>query len=175
MKTYTSKQKIKFLPLIIAGGIVILVALASLVYVYALGGNLFGWTATSESTTSTDSSTQTSKDPSGTDKKKNLIDNNDNTKDPINQNITLEATQKGSTVTITTKLTGYSDGECALDISSDGKSISKTAEIIYQPEFSTCAGFSVNTSELEKGTWNITLTVTSGSSSTHRELTLEVE
>lgn len=176
MKTYTPKQKNKLIPFLIAGGIVVLLIAGSLVYVYGLGGNLFGWTAQPSATDSSDTST-TPQDPSGNDKKQDLISNDDSDdQNPVTpSNITLSATQTDNEVTITTKLVGYSDGECALVVGSDNGSLTRNAEIIYQPEFSTCAGFSIDTAELGKGTWNISLTVTSGSSSDKKELSLEVK
>lgn len=175
MKTYTTKQNNKLVPFLVIGGVVVLLVAGSLVYVYGLGGNLFGWTRQSSTKDSSDTST-TPQDPSGNDKKQDLINDDGDDQDPVTpSNITLSATQTDSMVTITTKLVGYSDGECALVVGSDNGSLTRKAEIIYQPEFSTCAGFSIDTAELGKGTWNISLTVTSGSSSDKKELTLEVK
>lgn len=65
-----------------------------------------------------------------------------------------------STVTIFTKLKDYASGNCELTVTSGAKSYSTTAQILYQPEYSSCAGFSVPVSELNTGTWTIKLTAT---------------
>lgn len=76
--------------------------------------------------------------------------------------IQLSAKQQGSTVVVTTKLTGqgYSSGSCKLTATQGVSTNSQTADIIYQPEYSTCAGFSVPVSTLGSGTWQINLSVT---------------
>lgn len=84
---------------------------------------------------------------------------------PTSESINLSAQQDStSTVTVLTKLQGFPDGECSLLIQNGSKSTTKTAPIIYQPEFSSCAGFSINKSELGSGIWNITLTAKTSSS-----------
>lgn len=75
--------------------------------------------------------------------------------------VSISATQEGSSVTIVSKITGIGDGTCALAITNNSRSYHKEASVIYQPNYSSCAGFSVPTSELGKGTWNIELTVNS--------------
>lgn len=67
-------------------------------------------------------------------------------------------------VTVLTQLTGFPDGECNLVVQNGAKSTTKTAQIIYQPEFSTCAGFTVAKSELGAGAWTFTLTAKTSSS-----------
>lgn len=79
-----------------------------------------------------------------------------------NSSIELSANKDGSNVTIIAKLKeqGYSQGKCLLIISTNGKEYSQEAEIIYQPEYSTCAGFSVPISSVGYGSWDISLSVT---------------
>lgn len=90
-------------------------------------------------------------------------------------NITLTATQSSSDkITVLTKLKGYSDGTCSLSIVNGSKTYTQSASVIYQPEFSTCAGFSVPTASLGSGTWNLTLNVVSGGVTTQKSTTLEV-
>lgn len=79
------------------------------------------------------------------------------------------------TVTVFTKLSGYSDGECKLDVSNNSMSYSKTANVIFQPEYSTCAGFTIPISELSNGTWSISLAVTSSGSTITKQLSVEVK
>ena len=46
------------------------------------------------------------------------------------------------------------------EVTVNGKKYSQEAEIIYQPEYSTCAGFSVPISSVGNGSWDISLSVT---------------
>lgn len=113
--------------------------------------------------------------------KESFLDNNnhnaDNTKDTSQQRTTqaqpapipasakhieLSAEQSGETVVVTTKLReqGFSSGQCVLTITSSEQRSEQHAAIIYQPEYSTCAGFSVPARSLPKGTWHISLAVT---------------
>jgi len=77
---------------------------------------------------------------------------------PTTSQIDLSANQENSNVTITAKMQGISSGTCELAITNGSKSVNKSAEIIYQPEFSSCAGFSIQKSELGSGNWAINLT-----------------
>jgi hypothetical protein len=91
-------------------------------------------------------------------------------------NIVLSAQQSSSdAATITTKLYSYSDGQCELTVTNSGAQYKKSAPVIYQSEFSTCAGFNVPVSSLGPGTWNISLSVTSGGISQVKTTTLEVK
>ena len=90
-------------------------------------------------------------------------------------NITLTATRTDSlNVTISTKLVGYSDGSCSLAITNGQATYDRTAQVLYQPEFSTCEGFAVPISQLGTGTWSISLTVTSEGNSITKTTTLGV-
>ncbi len=82
--------------------------------------------------------------------------------------------ESNNTVTVIGKLYGYSDGICSLLATNSGKENSQTAPVIYQAEFSSCAGFSVPVSNLGTGTWNIKLTVASGGVSKSMAMTLGV-
>jgi hypothetical protein len=80
------------------------------------------------------------------------------------QSIQLSAKQDNqNTVTVFTKLYGITGGNCSLSITNGNNTYSDTADVIYQPEYSSCAGFSVPTSGLGMGAWSITLTVNSAS------------
>ncbi|HRN97003.1 MAG TPA: hypothetical protein PLZ58_00935 [Candidatus Saccharibacteria bacterium] len=63
--------------------------------------------------------------------------------------------------TIDQKIT---DGNCKLVLTnkSTGKTITQTADILANPSSSTCKGFSVSTTKLSSGIWDITITITSG-------------
>ncbi len=89
--------------------------------------------------------------------------------------ITLSAEKTGSDVVISTKLIGYAAGTCDVSISNSTKTYQNTADILYQPEYSTCAGFTVPYSQLGSGNWKITLTVTpDGGSSVVKIITAEI-
>jgi hypothetical protein len=90
-----------------------------------------------------------------------------NTSGPTSQpsddtSISLSARQESNnSVTVVTKLYGYSSGSCQLQVTNGDQTESQSAEVIYQSQYSTCAGFSVPTGKLGAGTWNIKLTTTS--------------
>ncbi len=89
--------------------------------------------------------------------------------------ITVTAKQEGSSVTVLTKIQSVAEGNCKLTATNGAKSTSQEAEVIYQPEFSSCAGFGVPVSTLGSGTWNITLTVMpTGGTAISKSTTLEV-
>lgn len=90
--------------------------------------------------------------------------------------ITLTAEQQGSTVSILTKLRDFSGGLCELSISNAGKTYTATAEVIYQPEFSSCAGFAIPVSKLGAGQWTIVLSATpTGGSKLTKTILTEVK
>ncbi|MGV9002170.1 MAG: hypothetical protein ACOH18_04445 [Candidatus Saccharimonadaceae bacterium] len=67
---------------------------------------------------------------------------------------------EGNSVTIITQLDGYASGSCELVITNGAKTYTATVSILYQPEHSTCAGYSVPIASLGNGTWHIKLSVT---------------
>lgn len=89
--------------------------------------------------------------------------------------IELSAQKESSSVTVLTKLHGISNGTCTLTVTNNAKTNSQTADIIYQNEFSSCAGFSVPISSLGTGTWNILLVTESNSNRLEKTLTFEVK
>lgn len=90
------------------------------------------------------------------------------------ENIQIDAKQEGSSVTISTRLTGYSDGTCTLLITNGSRTSTKTAQVVYASRFSTCAGYSVPVSEFGTGTWSLKLSVTSGGTTTEKLASVEV-
>lgn len=95
---------------------------------------------------------------------------------PANSNgITVVAMQSNSQVIVTTKLVGYSDGTCNLSITNGAKTFSQSATVIYQPQYSTCAGFTVPVEQLGTGGWTINLTVTSGGITTTKSAAFEAK
>ncbi len=89
-------------------------------------------------------------------------------------NIQIDAKQEGSSVTISTRLTGYSDGTCNLLITNGSRTNTKTAQVVYASQFSTCAGYSVPVSEFGNGMWSLKLSVTSGDTTTEKLASVEV-
>lgn len=55
-----------------------------------------------------------------------------------------------------------SSGTCTLTLTSNGRTVTRTANIIQNPSSSSCEGFSIPVTELGSGTWNINLAVNSG-------------
>lgn len=120
-------------------------------------------------------------DKLNTEKKKDFIENTNQTGSPSEtpppSTTSLELSAKretNNTVTVFTKLYGYSDGTCELTITNGGKTVSQRAEVIYQPEFASCAGFSVPIDPLGKGAWNIKLSVSSSGNTQEKTISFEV-
>ncbi len=90
-------------------------------------------------------------------------------------NVKVSAERAGSSVTVLTKLYGYSDGTCTLAITNASRTFTQTAAVIYQSQFSTCAGFSVPVSQLGTGAWNIKLTVDSQGNTASNTTTLDIK
>jgi len=94
---------------------------------------------------------------------------------PANNNgITITPRTSGNSVIIGTKLVGYSDGTCTLTATNGSKTNTQTADVIYAPNYSTCAGFSIPKATLGPGTWNLTLSVSSGGNTTSKSTTYGV-
>lgn len=55
-----------------------------------------------------------------------------------------------------------SGGTCELTLTSDSKTVIRSAEIIQNPSSSACAGFDIPVAELSQGTWSIEIKVSSG-------------
>lgn len=72
----------------------------------------------------------------------------------------ISASQDGNSVTVLTRIQNIAEGSCTLTASSGSKITTQTAQIIYQPEFSSCAGFSIATNTLGAGTWTVSITAT---------------
>ena len=80
-------------------------------------------------------------------------------------NISFTTQNTNGSLVVTTKLQGFSgSGTCNLVLKNDDSSVTESAEVIYQEEYSSCAGFSIPLSSVQRsGTWNITLSVTTNS------------
>lgn len=105
------------------------------------------------------------------------IDNDTNDQNSTSKNASINASQEDETqVTVKTRVTGASSGDCTLRIVNGGKTKNYKAKLMYQPQFSTCAGFSIPISDLGTGVWNISLTVETGQDTLQSDkITLEVK
>lgn len=102
--------------------------------------------------------------------------NGNNPIEHTSEDITLTSSQEADgSVTIMAQLANYSDGTCNLSIINGNDTYSQTAEIIYQPTFSTCAGFNVPSGKIPAGVWQITLTATSKGATNSKTITAEVK
>ena len=94
---------------------------------------------------------------------------------PTSASLTLTASQSGSNVTVLTQIQNVAEGTCKLVVSNGIKSTTQIAKIIYQPQFSSCAGFTVPTDKVGAGTWSIAVSVTpADSTAITKKITLEV-
>lgn len=91
---------------------------------------------------------------------------------------TVELTAKeesDDTITIFTKLTNVPTGSCILTIRNNSQQTTQTAPVIYQPEYSTCAGFSISKSSLGPGKWQINLAVETADTKYTQSVDVEVK
>lgn len=74
---------------------------------------------------------------------------------------------------VKTELAGSGWNKCTLMLKHNNQTITKEADVLYQPSFSTCMGFAVGASELADGEWNLTLTAskTDGTTATATKTT----
>jgi len=80
-----------------------------------------------------------------------------------------------NTVSVITMLTNIGSGTCNLAITNKTNTYKADAEVIYQAEFSTCAGFSVPIDQLGNGTWSISVAVNSNGKTYSKSTSLEVQ
>ena len=95
---------------------------------------------------------------------------------PTADNISLSTQiESDGSLTVMTQLVNYSDGNCDLTVSNGNNLITKSAIVIYQPTFSTCAGFNIPASELGSGNWQISLSVTSEGQVNTKTTSVEIQ
>jgi len=104
-----------------------------------------------------------------TDNKNQKTDSTDNTSSP-SQNLTVTITaanQNSNTLQVRALITPLiASGTCTITMTkSDQPSLSRTANIQPTSSSSTCEGFDIDISSLEKGTWNISIQVQSNNQS----------
>lgn len=76
------------------------------------------------------------------------------------QSFDMAISQDASGLVVQAKAAGVSSGSCKLVASKGSTAITQTADVLFQPEFSTCAGFTVPSNQLVAGEWNVQLTIT---------------
>ena len=115
--------------------------------------------------------------------KQNLIENASNpptapvttqTSNPPKQSENIELSAQAGpndSITVISKLTGISSGSCNLKATSASGSYEASAGVIFQPEYSTCAGFSIPIKTLGTGALTLTLRVSSGGSTSEKTIT----
>lgn len=107
------------------------------------------------------------------DKKQALIEG-DAGKNKQNTSTAIEIStrqESDKTVTILSKITGQAGKDkCKLSISNNGKRVDQEADVIYQTEFSSCAGFTIPIDQLGAGRWSITISVGDKSNTTTAEV-----
>lgn len=155
--------------------------LAVLIVFLATTGTFLVWSSTQKTRDNEQSSSSTPTEAqqkesatSNANEKQQFLDNEAKQKDstgetpqpskpPTNQDVDLAARTEGENVIITSKITTLQSGTCTLRITGGPTPFSQQAAIIYNPEFSTCAGFSINKQSISASTWTITLEVSNGS------------
>lgn len=173
MKIYTKKQK-RFLPLIIGGAAVVLLILASTVYVYALGGNLFGWKASQEAqdtVTEEDLQQVINESPAteeeietGKQIKEDSVttDEDDDSEAVSNVSVIISSIQQSDQELKITALvqTVTNSGTCTLNLSKGSTSITKEVGVQALSSTSTCRGFTLNRDDegITDGDWSIKVT-----------------
>lgn len=145
--------------------------------------NLFGSSASDTSAKGPTPEQKAEEEKTNADAKQEYLDDTYKDKDdtpvvtpPADATVSISAKQEGSSVTVLTKIQSVAEGNCTLTVTNGAKSATQEAAIIYQPEFSSCAGFGVPVSALGAGTWNIKLTVLpTGGTAISKTTTLEVK
>ena len=146
---------------------IIFIIIVSILVVGAIGGITYALISNNANNSQSTDTTQSNSDTDGTDSKQDLIENGDTPAEPASDpSIELTLTQDSQQVTVSSKLHDYSDGTCTLKVNQGTNNYSDSAPVIFQSEFSTCAGFSVPISELGKGTWSVSLSVESAGKTT---------
>ena len=165
-----SKNKKKFRILLIIALAVLLVAGGAVAYYFLNAQNEKPMVLNQDSPDETEAKQQL-------EDKKNAIENQGEESSgnaTPNESIELNIQQRDDTIVISTKLAGASSGKCKLSINGNSNSFSSSADIIYQSEFSTCAGFSVQKSELGSGSWNIKLEIQTPNGTSSKNVSFEV-
>ncbi len=179
MKIQKTKRSAKKMSMLVVASILVAlagIAAAYFFYKHSSSTSQQPTSATSDVTDTTNSSSDDSATSNQTKDRDEHLSDSESTSDLSADNISLTISKSSSEVTITGNITAFSgSGTCKLRLTKGSSAVAKSATIIYQPEYSTCAGFSINRSELSPGTWNVTLVVESSDKTYTKngELTLD--
>lgn len=171
-----SPRKTAKKPFFIAAGVLALIVIATLTYVFAFNGSILGWnnhnaSPKSGSSTNLDKPTD-GQVQAGSDIKKENLDKANGDSDtppaPVTQPgsdkksveiIITAANQNNNVLQIRTQIaTVTSTGKCTLTLSKAEQTVTKTADIQPLASTSACKGFDIPVSELSLGSWQATLT-----------------
>lgn len=175
MKTTKSKNSKQKTTLIVVCSTIAALALAVGTYAVMYNSSL----PTPQDSQTTGESDGASVDAPDPNDKQNFLDaesepGNETPPSTTPTSISLEAKDNGQSVTVITNLGSLPEGECTLTISSGESSITKSAPVIYNPEYSTCAGFSIKKSELAAKNWTLKLDVIHADKSYSSTITYEL-
>lgn len=131
-------------------------------------------TDSSDQNNNTSDSTNTPPDDSDSESPLKSEDENGQTNvTPKTVSITKVWEDSSQNVIVQTKLTGTGWKTCNLTFTQGSKTVKRSAEVIFQPEFSTCAGFSLRASEFPaEGSWSARL---AGVTSTGKTVTSDAK
>ncbi len=162
---------------------VIAIVGAATTYVYALNGNIFGWTNTPITTTTpqpssnpANSSTDTKTGTNGSDQPPSPQTVKGSTKKNV-ESVVTAAAQNGSTLQVRSIIYLVTNtGTCKLTMTKSGSStVTKSAGVQSLPSSSTCAGFDIPVSELSNGQWNVVVNFENDNYTSSATKTVEIK
>lgn len=172
MKVSSNKNTKKPLKIIIAAVIVLLAGLGAVLIVNYNQNNNNITPADNKSAEETKNDLDTKENLIGDPDSQDAVD----TPKANNDSVTITNSQTTTSVTIFVKLLNVPAGSCELRITNGSKEYTSTAPVIYQPEFSSCAGFTVAKSNLNgPGAWNLTLNIINDQINLTKSTTIEVK
>jgi hypothetical protein len=158
-------------PLIITVMVIAIFLIGISTYVLAFKGNFFGWTLNPKDSSETNQNFNT--DPptpeqiqDGNNIKKEAIDNSSSNTNTDSDKVSMSVTaiqQSGTTVKITAIISKVtSSGTCALTMTREGSTVTKSAGIQALSSYATCKGYDIPTSSLSTGIWNVVVKYSDG-------------
>lgn len=136
MKTIKQKKNKKFLYV----GVIVVVLLVASASAYAFILPTFNQASPEKQLTQ-----------EASDAKKDYIENTDENGQPVSpasetpqNDVSFTLSDDGSSVVVIAKIVGLSEGTCTIEVGD----FSASAPILYQPEYSTCEGFSISKTDV---------------------------
>ena len=171
-------KKMSKTPLLITAAAATLLAVSALTYVYAFNGSILGWNNHAKSSNKmplTNLDTPTNEQiKAGNDIKKENSDKSSGGKSTPSAPASQPGSSKQNVEVMITVAKQYSDsgtlrvrtqisrvvntGQCTINLTKSGKTVTKTADVQALANTSTCKGFDIPVSELSAGSWSTTLT-----------------